>query len=156
MPDELPNYATTTPARRRGGLFHQELLEPIHLPPMREPQVIISMDEYRSYERFLDVFISIENAIARGRLEARIEAYEMVLRQVELNDTLSAVRQPALLESLRRIIAACREDLARIEIAVDQRVAVPAGADLHEGRPAEQVIPVGAPGTQVMDHGLRG
>jgi hypothetical protein len=133
----MPEQATTpAPGRRRGELVHHpELLEPIHLPPMREPQVIISMDEYRSYERFLEVFISIENAIARGRLEARIEAYEMVLRQVELNDTLSAVRQPALIDSLRRIIASCREDLTRIE---DEYRGVPPTAEERVPAPTLQ------------------
>ena len=116
------------PARRRRDerVHHPELLEPIVLPRMREPQVIISMEDYQNYERFLDVFVSVENAIARGRLEARIEAYEMVLRQVEMNDTLSPVRQPGLIDSLKRIIVSCREDLVRLEMEGEPPVKPPA------------------------------
>lgn len=109
MPDEM------TPMRRRGEVHHPELLTPIEFPHDDEPRVLISMTLYRHFERFHQVLAEVDNAIERGKLEGKCQAYQMVLDQVRANEVLSSVRQPALIEQLERLVAACRADLERLE-----------------------------------------
>lgn len=122
--------------RRTGArvLHHDELLRPIELPPA-EPMVIITMAEWRAHERFLEAFASVENAVTVGRLEGKLDAYQMVLDQVRANEVMTPGRSPELIARLERVIVACQEDLKRLQPV---REATPAGADQHEGVPADQ------------------
>lgn len=112
----MPEATTPMPTqRRRGEVPHPELLAPIEFPADDEARVLISMSLYRHFERFHHVLADAELAVARGRLEGKCQAYQMVLDQVRANEVLSSVRQPVLTEHLGRILAACQADLQRLE-----------------------------------------
>lgn len=81
-----------------------------------EPQVIISMAEWRAYERFHEQVDELERAIEQGKLEGKLQGYELV-RSHLTNPALTQLRAPGLVESLERIIATCRADLDRLRQA---------------------------------------
>lgn len=105
--------------------------------PLPEPSVIISMAEWRAYELFRERIANVEDAIARGRLEGKLQAYRLVLSHAEASLVLSPIRAPGVIEALKRIIKAAEEDLARLE-GCPMKPPTQAGVAEFGGVPADQ------------------
>lgn len=88
-------------------------LEPIPLPPDANHYIMMPLPEYRQreefYKRFLREIEDIDNAISRGRLEGRIEAYRAVLSHIQ--SPLSPIRTPEAVAKLEQLINVCQVEL---------------------------------------------